>query len=124
MKIASGVSRIGNYAFYNCKKLTDISLPDSLQRIGEYAFSGCISLSYIKMPKNLARIEAYAFKDCTSLKEALFSYSSDWKAGNTQMDPLNFVGSPSLMAEIMNGNFARLLTGQYVSRVWRVPYLD
>ncbi|MBO4859538.1 MAG: InlB B-repeat-containing protein [Treponema sp.] len=123
VKIASGVSRIGNYAFYNCKKLTDISLPNSLQRIGEYAFSGCTSLSYIKMPKNLARIEGYAFKNCTSLKEALFSNSSDWKAGNTAMDAINFIGTP-FFAQVMDGNFAQLLTGQYVSRVWRVPYLD
>ena len=120
---SSGVRRIENYAFSNCKKLTDISLPSSLQRIGEYAFSGCSSLSYIKMPSNLSRIEAYAFKDCTSLTKALFSHSSDWKAGNTSMNPSNFLGS-SLFEEIFHGNFAQLLKGNYVSRVWRVPYLD
>ena len=39
--IGDGVTRIGEYAFYNCSS-TSITIPNSVTRIGEYAFSYCI----------------------------------------------------------------------------------
>ena len=37
--IQSGVTSIGDYAFYSCYNLTDISIPKSVRSIGEYSFS-------------------------------------------------------------------------------------
>lgn len=42
--IPDSVTRIGNYAFANCKRLTSMVLPQSVVYIGEGAFAGCITL--------------------------------------------------------------------------------
>jgi hypothetical protein len=36
---------ISAYMFYNCTKLTGVTLPNSVTSIGEYAFSGCTGLT-------------------------------------------------------------------------------
>jgi hypothetical protein len=43
---ATNLTAINQYAFYNCSKLTDLDLPDTVKTIGSYAFYGCTSLNY------------------------------------------------------------------------------
>jgi hypothetical protein len=43
---ATNLTAINQYAFYNCNKLTDLDLPDTVKSIGSYAFYGCTSLDY------------------------------------------------------------------------------
>ena len=43
--IASGVTSVGDYAFYECSELTGISIPNSVTDIGYGAFYDCGSLS-------------------------------------------------------------------------------
>ena len=40
--IKSGVTSIGNYAFYNCSALTSVDIPKGVTSIGNDAFYGCI----------------------------------------------------------------------------------
>ena len=46
---------IGDYAFYNCSKLENIVIPNSVTNIGNYAFAGCSSLNklYIEDGENI-----------------------------------------------------------------------
>ena len=37
----SGVSNIGNYAFYNCSSLTSVTIPNSVTNVGNLAFYNC-----------------------------------------------------------------------------------
>ncbi|MBR5822426.1 MAG: leucine-rich repeat protein [Alistipes sp.] len=39
--IGSGVTTIGDYAFYNCDSLTSVTIPNSVTTIGRDAFYGC-----------------------------------------------------------------------------------
>ena len=65
----TGVSRIENYAFKECKKLTDVQWPEEgMVRIGEKAFYNCGSLRSVVVHGNgEAVIEEDAFRDCYGL---------------------------------------------------------
>ena len=39
------ITTIGDYAFYNCSKLTSVNIPSSITNIGNSAFSGCTDLT-------------------------------------------------------------------------------
>ena len=58
------VNNIGHYAFENCSSLTKIHLPDAITTINECTFSGCSSLADINIPKDLTSIELGAFRSC------------------------------------------------------------
>ena len=67
VKIGSGLTTISNYAFYRCKNLTEINLPDVLTSIGQYAFQNCINLGTIEFPESLIEISYGAFSGCDGL---------------------------------------------------------
>ena len=53
-----------NYAFRNCKALTAVVLPETLERIGRYAFSYCTKLDSLRIPENVTEIGTEAFSNC------------------------------------------------------------
>ena len=65
--IFTGVTSIGEWAFYDCSSLTSITIPESVTSIGEHAFSDCSSLTSITIPESVTSIEGWAFLHCTSL---------------------------------------------------------
>ncbi len=65
--VPAGVTAIGNYVFYNCKKLQTVSLPYSVESIGNYAFSGCSAMTDISMDEGVQTIGNYAFYNCKKL---------------------------------------------------------
>ncbi|MBQ9427931.1 MAG: leucine-rich repeat domain-containing protein, partial [Clostridia bacterium] len=75
------VTSIGEYAFFECSKLTSIEIPSSVTSIGECAFSYCSGLTSIKLPATVTNI-VNLFDDCSSLTSIIVddenpSYSSD-----------------------------------------------
>lgn len=83
-----GTTRIPKFAFKDCKELTSIELPDSLEYIGSSAFSGARSLTYVSLPAGLQHIGTYAFSRTgltsvtlpaalTSLEEYAFNECTD-----------------------------------------------
>ena len=59
---------IGTEAFHDCKYVTEVRLPESLETINSSAFEGCSALEKIELPDNIEQIGMYAFEDCTALK--------------------------------------------------------
>ncbi|MBR1933173.1 MAG: leucine-rich repeat domain-containing protein [Prevotella sp.] len=58
------VISIGHSAFYNCKKLTTVLLPNHLISIGSSAFYGCSDLKDITIPNTVSEIGGGAFYGC------------------------------------------------------------
>ncbi|MBR3145275.1 MAG: leucine-rich repeat domain-containing protein, partial [Clostridia bacterium] len=65
--INSGVTSIGDYAFYGCTKLTSVTIPDSVTSLGWYAFTSCTGLTSITISDNVTSIGTGAFWGCTGL---------------------------------------------------------
>ena len=69
--IDNGVTSIGNGAFFDCPRLSVVSIPGSIRTIGERAFYACARLESIALPENLQQIETGAFMGCSSLAEVM-----------------------------------------------------
>ena len=54
-------------AFYECRGLTSVIIPNSVTSIGTYAFSGCSGLTSIIISNSVTCIESRTFKGCSSL---------------------------------------------------------
>jgi len=70
--IPSGVTNIGNWAFFNCNGLTSIFIPSGVNEIGEYAFYLCRNLVDVFIPNSVAGIGQYAFYNCSKLERISF----------------------------------------------------
>lgn len=67
--VDEGITSLGDYAFYKCAVLSDVTLPSSLKTIGDGAFNACFCLSLLKLPDGLESLGACVFKDCLCLQE-------------------------------------------------------
>ena len=65
--IGSGVTTIGDNAFASCKKLTNITIPSGVTTIGIESFLNCSDLTRVTIPDSVTSISGRAFSGCTSL---------------------------------------------------------
>lgn len=66
VNIVAGTNTIADYAFYNCRELKSIILPDTIIGIGNLAFYNCTGLTSIDLPANLTTLGNSAFANCSS----------------------------------------------------------
>ena len=59
--------KLGNYAFYDCRVLTNLTIPSSVTSIGESAFEYCRGLTSLTIPSSVTSIGESAFKGCSGL---------------------------------------------------------
>lgn len=62
--VSGGILSVGDFAFYCCFSLAQITLPEGLASVGESAFYYCTSLSKITIPKSVTSIGSNAFSYC------------------------------------------------------------
>ncbi len=65
--IPSGVTNIGEYAFFACSGLTDLTIPDSVTTMERYALHGCTGLANLVFPASVTTMGESAFSDCSNL---------------------------------------------------------
>lgn len=70
IRLGSGITYIGDCAFYNCGSLKSITLSSSVISINTSSFQYCYSLKSITIPRGVTMISNYAFGQCYSLEKA------------------------------------------------------
>ncbi len=66
-EIPEGTRLIAGSAFYFCRGIKSITVPDSVVSIGSHAFEGCNSLASVNIPDGVTVIEEHTFNGCSSL---------------------------------------------------------
>ena len=66
--ISDGITNISDFAFSQCKTLTEVTLPESITSIGTCGFGFCSALIDIVLPDSLTIIGQGAFDNCSALK--------------------------------------------------------
>lgn len=73
------VDSIGYAAFSKCKKLTSVTLPNSIRAIGQYAFAECYEMSSLTLGAGIVFIDDNALYGNYSLKKTNFTGTiEDW----------------------------------------------
>ena len=100
--IPETVSRISDYAFYNCSSLTSITIPNSIKSIGNHAFYECASLKDISIPNSVTTLGQSVFENCISLKSAYVGN------GITSLDNSTFISCSSLESVTLGGRIVHI----------------
>ena len=106
------IRAIRRYAFRGCRRLTRITIPDTIESIGACAFAECLSLSELELPSSVTNVGARIVAGCASLGEirigggalafgrSAFASTSIAKlvigSGVTRIDHNAFVSNPNL----------------------------
>lgn len=69
--IPEGIETIGRNVFYSCENLETVKIPDSVTVIGENAFIRCLSLQEINLPAGLKEIREHAFAELPGIKSVV-----------------------------------------------------
>ena len=115
--LPESVTSIGKKAFYGCDGLTEFTIPDSVTSIGYEAFAYCDSLTSVNIPDSVTSIGEYAFISCDSLTSVNIG-DSVTMIGNDAFaycDSLTSVNIPDSVTTIGEGEFqyCRNLTSVY-----------
>ena len=83
VRLGSGVTSIGNYAFYDCPSLASITIPSGVTSIGAGVFTSCYSLASITIPSGVTSIGNSAFNSCYGMAEYHLLPTTPPTAGTT-----------------------------------------
>lgn len=64
----SALTTIGYYAFNECTKLGEVTLPESLTSLGHHAFYNCSSLQSFTFPANIKEVPSAVLYSCDNLE--------------------------------------------------------
>ena len=111
IELTDGVYYLDSQAFYGCKNLVRVILPDTLNEIRDLAFGNCVSLESIVLPKSLINVGKSIFYGCKKLTNIAVDGANKrlYAVNNSIMDRKNnklvygFVGESAAQYSIPDG---------------------
>lgn len=100
--IPKSIQRIGDKAFSYATKLTKVSFEGSLECIGEEAFAYCYSLKKIELPKGITELPRNIFYQCLSLERVTVP------SGVTMVQSGVFLNCPNLKTVLLPKTIERI----------------
>ena len=91
IELTDGVYYLDSQAFYRCKNLVRVILPDTVKEIRDLAFENCVSLESIVLPKNLIYVGKNIFYGCKKLTNISVDSANEclYAVNNAIMDRKN-----------------------------------
>ena len=80
LTIGKDVKSIESYAFYRCRSLSVVDIPDNVTSIGRNVFEDCTGLRSVKLPDTLTNIGTDVFKK-TQFHDELCEDAANWENG-------------------------------------------
>lgn len=111
----SKLEKIGNFAFNQCEKLTEITLPESLKEIGMSAFKTS-GLTSITIPENVEIIEKEAFFYCNNLTSIEIN-ATNLRNPSSSASPGIFYGGDSFVNNIKIGEGVTSLPNYFLANI-------
>lgn len=97
------VTEIGDFAFYQCSELTEVTMSESITDIGSSSFYKCTGILHIGFPEFLHSIGGYAFRDCGLLSiylpNSLQSMGVECFAGCSELTEIHFPDSLTTISD-------------------------
>lgn len=102
IEIREGTKCVAGQAFYNCKYLTSVTIPNSVTSFGERAFASCTGLTSIDLPDNITSVGWSGFENCSGLTSVVIP------ASLTTLNPRAFYGCSGLTSLIISEGVKKL----------------
>ena len=106
--VTYSVTSIGSYAFYNCRSLTSVTIPNSVTSIGDRAFYYCSGLTSVTIPNSVTSIDWNAFAFCSGLTSVTIpnSVTSIGNSAFSGCSGLTSITIPNSVTSIGDGAFS------------------
>ena len=105
------VRQIGDYAFYHCSSIHNLTIPDNVNTIGQYAFAGCSGIDSLYLGSGLSTLGQLAFSGCSGIRYLYYNA----KNLNTSLMSTNHLNCPFYNTD--TPNFTTLIIGDSVNTI-------
>lgn len=108
LSLPDGLTKIGSYAFADCRALRAVTIPGSVEIIEDAAFLRCTGLTMVSFNEGLQIIGVCAFEQCTTLADVRLPNSLLHLKDHAfyMCESLSYATVPSAVQTIGSGVFA------------------
>lgn len=111
-----GVIRMGDFVFYGCSGLNNVTIGKDVVEIGNYSFGHCTGLMDLTIPDNVIRIGNYAFQGC-KLKNLRIE-------GTPELGEACFLSNPSNINVIARSEWISKHRNDFPCKIFQTLRLD
>ncbi len=106
--LPTGLTTIGDSAFYECEALTEVTIPNNVTSIGDHSFQYCTNLVSVTVPNGVSTIGVSAFSECANLASVTLPNSVTTLGGGafTYCTKLTSVNIPNRVTDIAYNSFS------------------
>lgn len=111
LDLPSSVWKLGEYAFYQCKRLRRFVVPNKVKEVSSHLLCYCDSLEYLYLPDGINKIQWYSFLGCSQLRMI--------ESRMSNLDMLEVYHAFDGIADDCKWHVEKGRTSDYVLQPWR-----